>query len=360
MTMNDIIKDFIEKEPELYLQMMNSDHHYLEGSVIHPNKYHLEGDVWSHTMMVCANADRLNLSDDLKYAALLHDIGKVLSRTVDGEKKRTYFIGHEGVSAYLCLRYLNTLGLSEERKLNIFKLVALHGILYKLQYSPSWEKKMIEKFKRSKSFLKELLLLIYCDHMGRFSEKIRYSSLESFLAKYENVLNSIDDSVVDRANRREVKILCGPPMAGKSSYCSKLENHIVVSRDQVIEDLNPDLTYDQSFRKEFADEFKTVNSLFEQKKKEGMKSKLDLVIDLVNAAPKRRRGLSNNFNKSNFKKIVVLATPYDVLLERNKKRSENGKTISEDLLISKLKTFVFPLDDESDEVEVIFGGENEK
>ena len=61
------------------------------------NKYHF-GDVWEHTLKVVENT-RNGLV--LRMAALLHDIGKIKTRTVD-ENGNVHFYRHEIVSSEMC------------------------------------------------------------------------------------------------------------------------------------------------------------------------------------------------------------------------------------------------------------------
>lgn len=81
------------------------------------NKYHV-GTVWEHTLMVLENLPKKDNSTypvvktfygELKWAALLHDIGKITTKTVD-ESGRVHFIGHEIESEKLAeeiLRYFH-------------------------------------------------------------------------------------------------------------------------------------------------------------------------------------------------------------------------------------------------------------
>lgn len=71
-----------------------------------PKKYHPEGDVYTHTMMVFNNVDR-NSCLEMKLAALLHDISKPECQKVDGDK--ITFYNHDRVGSYKAesiLRYL--------------------------------------------------------------------------------------------------------------------------------------------------------------------------------------------------------------------------------------------------------------
>lgn len=74
------------------------------------NKYHDYNTVWEHTMMVLDNTlPKLNL----RMAALLHDIGKIKTRTVD-EDSKVHFYQHEIVSADMCDSILRRLKYSND------------------------------------------------------------------------------------------------------------------------------------------------------------------------------------------------------------------------------------------------------
>ena len=51
--MYEIVTKFQLDYPELVKLMKESNHHFSEGNL---NPYHLEGDIWCHTMMVCLMA----------------------------------------------------------------------------------------------------------------------------------------------------------------------------------------------------------------------------------------------------------------------------------------------------------------
>ena len=80
------------------------------------NKYHF-GDVWSHTMQVLdlvARRPYWGMSTlEVRMAALLHDIGKFTTRSVD-ENGNVHFYGHELAGADLSVIFLKRLKYSNE------------------------------------------------------------------------------------------------------------------------------------------------------------------------------------------------------------------------------------------------------
>lgn len=64
-------------------------------------RHHLEWDVWTHTLMVIKELNKLNCSDvDIYWACLLHDIWKALTYSFD-EEKNIHYIDHDKIWAGL-------------------------------------------------------------------------------------------------------------------------------------------------------------------------------------------------------------------------------------------------------------------
>jgi len=154
--------------PHLKKTLLESNHNFDDSDV---NPYHVEGDCWSHTMMVCKIAELKGYDKVVQVSALLHDIGKPPSRKINPKNNHVNFFGHEEISSKLAellvedlvKREMLTLEESEE----VLVLIALHGEIYKhrdevkkqLQSKPTW--------------FKHLLELSECDDLGRFSETMR-------------------------------------------------------------------------------------------------------------------------------------------------------------------------------------------
>lgn len=163
-TMNELIHWFLIKYPTLASDMKNSYH---EVQTDEPNPYHIEGDIFTHTMLVCLRAENDNSNKIVNICALLHDIGKPEARGVipfenmkpvhsesneirnngkfDGESSglqrtmpksglKTHFRGHEGLSFYKAIEIVNKLEsegvLNLEEKIEVLKTVSKHGSLF--------------------------------------------------------------------------------------------------------------------------------------------------------------------------------------------------------------------------------------
>src|SRR5829696_3649640 len=91
-----------------------------------------EKDLWDHTVRVVRQAPS---RPPVRWAALLHDEGKPLTRsvTLDGE---VHFFGHERVGAELADRALGRLNADRALRSSVRTLVELHG--RPAAYDPSW------------------------------------------------------------------------------------------------------------------------------------------------------------------------------------------------------------------------------
>ena len=177
-----LIEWFQINYPELKRDMQKCQHNFNEKDI---NPYHMEGDCWTHTMMVCKIAEIKNYSKVVKISALLHDIGKPKSRKVNPKNNHVQFFGHEKLSAKIAKPLVDDLVskdiISKEESRRVLRLVESHGILYR-----SSIEELYKKFADELDFLKELIELIYCDNMGRFA-----SSVNEFALELDSILKEI-------------------------------------------------------------------------------------------------------------------------------------------------------------------------
>ncbi len=181
--MTQLIHWFSTNYPHLKQALLETNHNFDNSET---NPHHIEGDCWSHTMMVCKIAQLKGYSRVVQVSALLHDIGKPQSRKINLENNHVQFFGHEEISAVMAKplvkdlveREMITSSESEE----ILKLIALHAYLYKHN-----KEEIYEKFKDELEFFKHLVELGICDDLGRFSERMGKSSLDidAIMAKIE-------------------------------------------------------------------------------------------------------------------------------------------------------------------------------
>lgn len=87
-----------------------------------PAKWHPEGCVWNHTLLVASHVPD---GDEYFLAALLHDLGKEDTTVVHSDGRITAY-GHENVSAERSVGVLDRLGVSDEVKREVLFLVQHH------------------------------------------------------------------------------------------------------------------------------------------------------------------------------------------------------------------------------------------
>ena len=158
--MNKLVEWFCLNCPDLKKSMQCCEH-----AEVDINPYHIEGDCWSHTMMVCKVAELKGFSKKVQVASLLHDIGKPSSRKVNPNNSHVLFFGHEEESAKMAKPILDKLAkdkyIKSSDKEYILNLILYHGIVYKES-----TEELSKRF--DKEFLKHLMQLNECDRLGRF------------------------------------------------------------------------------------------------------------------------------------------------------------------------------------------------
>lgn len=115
-------------------------------------------DVWAHTCTVVEQAEPTRV---LRWAALLHDIGKARTRSVapDGT---VHFLGHAEVGARMTRRILRRLAMPAEDAAGVRFLVLHH--LRASQYDRSWTDSAVRRFAREmEDRLDDLLALSRAD-----------------------------------------------------------------------------------------------------------------------------------------------------------------------------------------------------
>lgn len=110
-------------------------------------------NVFDHTLQVVA---KVPPDPDLRWAALLHDIGK--PATIGWENGQVHFRGHERVGAEIAERLLTRLRFDRQRIERITKLVALH--LRPNSYGPEWTDGAVRRFIREAGDELDLLLAL--------------------------------------------------------------------------------------------------------------------------------------------------------------------------------------------------------
>ncbi len=199
----EITKHLIQdKRPSEYIQLLSEDSNYSEApfnmlwllkSTEQSKKYHPEGSVWKHTMLVLDEAAKVRSksSDPLVFmwAALLHDIGKPEATKIRKGKITSY--DHDKIGEKLCVKFLMYFTQNEEFIQKVASLVRYHmHMLYVLRDLPySDVANLIHKVD-----INEIALLCLCDRMGRYGAVIASEEMEYniFIKKLKQVKNELD------------------------------------------------------------------------------------------------------------------------------------------------------------------------
>ena len=144
-------------------------------------KYHPEGDVWTHTMMVLDAAAKLRSDaiypEGFMMAALTHDLGKAVSTVVEGE--RVTALGHEKTGIKPARKFLRRISLENRMERYVLNMVELHMKPNMLASDLSSRKATSKMFDRS-CCPEDLLILAKADHFGKGNAE-DYSETEAFL-----------------------------------------------------------------------------------------------------------------------------------------------------------------------------------
>ncbi|MFL0196585.1 HDIG domain-containing metalloprotein [Clostridium sp. WILCCON 0269] len=129
-------------------------------------RYHPEGNVWNHTLMVVDEGAKVkNKSNNVSafmWAALLHDIGKPSTTKTRGDKITSY--DHDKVGAELSRDFLSEFMDNIEFINKVYYLIRYHmHILFVLNKLPFGDIKGMKEY----GDIYEVALLGLCDRLGR-------------------------------------------------------------------------------------------------------------------------------------------------------------------------------------------------
>jgi len=134
-------------------------------------KYHPEGSVWNHTMMVidAAAGQRVNSKDErvFMWSALLHDIGKPKTTKRRNGKITSY--DHEKVGAGMAIDFLGQLIRDREFINKVSAMVRWHMQLLFVANGLPYANITLMK---QQADIHEIALLGLCDRMGRLGAEL--------------------------------------------------------------------------------------------------------------------------------------------------------------------------------------------
>lgn len=163
-----LTKEFIETLkyicPELYNETTNME----------TPPYHKIESTWEHTVRVTSNCPKDNFI--LRLAALFHDVGKPVVRTIE-ENGNAHFYRHELVGAKMAKDIMTKLTYSNDVIKKVTKLIENH--MRGMGYNKKWSDKAIRKFIiELNPLMEDNLLLAYADSKGSaYSQELENNSL---------------------------------------------------------------------------------------------------------------------------------------------------------------------------------------
>lgn len=144
-------------------------------------------DVFEHLLRSMQHAADKGWPLEVRLAALLHDIGKPVTRQWSDEKKDWTFYGHEVVSAKIARKILNDLRFSRETIENVTKLVRWHMFFSDPNtVTLSAVRRMIARV--GTEHIHELLNLRICDRIGTGRPKEQPFRLRKYMSMVDEVM----------------------------------------------------------------------------------------------------------------------------------------------------------------------------
>ena len=367
----DVVKAFREKYIDLENAMRNTYHTYKRDNVYNINPFHLENDVWSHTMMVLNCAAELIKEYSEKYfegreynnyinkraiiiAALLHDIGKVYTYEEKEEKQKVYFINHANVSMFYAIDiidyFIEKELITNYDKKEILFLINKHYDLYEMD-----ECDIINKFwKFGFDYFLDLFILVLADNYGRIaSDNKRMENLDNI--SFAEIGSTMWRLIQYQYNGRrpEITFMVGIPYSGKTTLLKKYTDNII-SRDDIVMELSPNMTYSEAFANV---DHKKVDEILMTRFNRAVEKRQNIFIDMCNTSKKsRNKFLCGNTHvlKEYWRIANVLLIGESELRKRIDMRKD--KVIPQNVIDNFIKKLSIPYFDEFNEINIFVNG----
>jgi len=148
---------------------------------IEQNKYH-RWDVYGHIMKTVDNSKPKLL---IRYSALLHDIGKPYTKSIDDGE--VHFYKHEIKSAEIADKLLNELGYDKSFVEDVKQLVLGHMELKYAKDDGGVTNAALKRFReRHKSYLDDLLDLMQADNISHGTSHDMFKQIEKIKFKLQS------------------------------------------------------------------------------------------------------------------------------------------------------------------------------
>ncbi|MEW6306179.1 MAG: AAA family ATPase [Verrucomicrobiota bacterium] len=307
------------------------------------SQWHAEGDVWTHTKMVCEALTQLAEWPDLPrteqlillFTALFHDAGKPATTSPDPETGRLRSPRHSLVGAEMVRNALRTLNCDLATREHIAALVRFHGRPAHLLEKPAPEREVI-----SLSWLlnnRLLYLFALADTRGRTAKETTRPEdtlhLWKLVAQEQRCLDAPYPFANDQARflfyrdalsslhyvphehyRCAVTLMSGLPGAGKDTWLARHRPALpVVALDQIREEMDIDPDENQG----------EVVQAARERAREHLRAGRDFALNGTNIVRDTRKKWIDLFSDYDARiEIVYVEPPVEVILRQNKKRTE--------------------------------------
>ncbi len=306
-------------------------------------QWHAEGDVWTHTLMVVAQIERLpewpSLNRDTQLAllltALLHDSGKPATTHIDEASARTRSPKHALVGAAIARSVLRGLGCELRLREKIVGLVRFHGrpafVLEKADPAHevirlSWlvDNRLLFLFALADSRGRRTsdttraeenihLWKLVADENQCFDRPYFFANEQARFLFYRDALSSLH--YVPREDYSgTVTMMSGLPGSGKDTWLS--QNHPtlpVVSLDGLRDELEVEATDDQG---------KVIQAARERCRGH-LRARANFAFNATNIVAQTRRRWIDLFADYGARiEVVYLEPPLAAILERNERRHQ--------------------------------------
>jgi predicted kinase len=305
--------------------------------------WHAEGDVWTHTLLVVAELERLPewpaLDRDsqvkLLFTALFHDSGKPATTHVEASSGRTRSPKHSlagveigrnvlrDLGCGLCIRE-QVMGLiryhgrppflleKEDPSIEVIRLSWLvnHRLLYLFALADSRGRRTSEMSRPEENIH---LWKLVADENGCFNQPYRFASDHARFLFYRNALSSLHyEPHVDYSCT--VTMMSGLPGAGKDTWLTRhCPNLPMVSLDDVRADLDVDVTENQG----------EVIQAARQRCREHLRARRDFAFNATNTMRQTRKRWIDLFADYGARvELVYLEPALSTILQQNERRTQ--------------------------------------
>ncbi|QDT91763.1 ATP-binding protein [Gimesia algae] len=307
-------------------------------------EWHSEGDVWTHTKMVCSQLPLLDEWSSLTsheqlvliFTALLHDSGKPLTSQIDPETNRIRSPKHAVKGEHLARSILRDVGCDLQTREEISRLVRFHGRpAFLLEKSdPNHEVVFLSWLVNNKL----LYLFALADTRGRATKEMGRPEENLHLWKLASEENGCFEEPYDFANdqarfefyrQREpslhyvpheeysctVILLSGLPGSGKDTWLSNARNEIpVVSLDEIRSELQIDPTDNQG----------EVVQEARERCRELLRKKVSFAFNATNLMRQTRQRWVDLFADYGARiEVIYVEPPFELILQQNKQREQS-------------------------------------